>query len=57
MNKEMILGLVRHALTFLGGFFVLKGWVSEAISQEVIGGVMSLVGTLWSVFSKKEIKE
>lgn len=53
MNKEQIMGIVRHALTFVGGILIMKGIITEAMSTEVIGGVMSLIGTIWSIKSKK----
>lgn len=53
MSKEKILGIVRHALTFVGGLLVMKGIVDEAMVSEVIGGVMTLVGTIWSIVDKK----
>ncbi len=52
--KDQVLGLVRHALTFVGGIVVAKGLVDENLSQEVIGGVMTLVGAIWSIVSKKK---
>jgi hypothetical protein len=48
MNKEQILGIVRHALTFVGGILVIKGIASEATTNEVIGAVMTAVGAVWS---------
>jgi hypothetical protein len=57
MNKEQKLGILRHALTFIGGILVLRGWIDEGIVEEVVGGVISLVGTIWSVFAKKEKTE
>jgi hypothetical protein len=51
--KDQILGLVRHILTFAGGILVTKGIVSEGVSIEVIGGIMTIVGSIWSVVSKK----
>lgn len=53
MSKEKILGIVRHALTFVGGLLVMKGIVDEAVVSEVIGGVMTLAGTIWSIVDKK----
>jgi hypothetical protein len=57
MNKEQILGILRHALTFVGGILVLKGWVEEGLVQEIVGGAITLIGTLWSVFTKKPTTE
>jgi hypothetical protein len=53
MSKERILGIVRHTLTFVGGVLVMKGLVDEAVATEIIGGVMTLAGTIWSIFEKK----
>jgi hypothetical protein len=51
--KDQILGLIRHALTFAGGIIVAKGLVDDVLLQEILGGVMTLVGGIWSVASKK----
>ena len=53
LSKERILGVVRHTLTFVGGILVMKGLVDEATVTEIIGGVMTLTGTIWSVITKK----
>ncbi len=53
MSKERILGIVRHTLTFVGGLLVMKGIVDEAMTSEIIGGIMTLTGTIWSIFEKK----
>jgi hypothetical protein len=52
-SKEQILGVVRHTLTFVGGILVMKGLVDETTVTEIIGGVMTLAGTIWSVIEKK----
>jgi hypothetical protein len=53
LTKEQSLGIFRHLLTFVGGILVLKGYIDEATSQEVIGGLITLTGTIWSIISKK----
>jgi hypothetical protein len=53
MTKEQIQGIVRHVLTFVGGILVLQGVVEESLINELIGGVVALAGTIWSIFSKK----
>lgn len=55
MTKEQILGLVRHVLTFVGGILITKGLLDEASSTEVIGGIMGLAGTIWSIIDKKKV--
>jgi hypothetical protein len=55
LNKEQVMGIVRHVLTFIGGIVVMKGLVDETVVTEVIGSVMTLVGTVWSILDKKEV--
>ena len=55
MSKEKVFGVIRHVLTFVGGGLVLLGYSDDAMVQELIGGVMALVGTVWSVLDKKEV--
>jgi len=52
MQKEQILGLVRHTLTFIGGALVAKGLATETISNELIGAIMTLIGGVWSIIAK-----
>lgn len=52
--KEQTLGLIRHALTFVGGIIVAKGLVDESLFQEVLGAIMTLAGAAWSYVSKKK---
>jgi hypothetical protein len=53
MNKEQVLGIIRHTLTFVGGILVIKGLSSEANVEETIGAVMTAIGFLWSVIKNK----
>ena len=53
MKKEQFLGILRHTLTFIGGIMIMKGIIDEAIAQEIIGGVITLAGTIWSITEKK----
>lgn len=53
MNKQQTLGILRHVLTFGGGFAVAKGYGSEAVVSELIGGILSVIGAVWSIKSKK----
>lgn len=52
VNKEQVLGLVRHALTFVGGCMVANGILTEAISADIVGACMALIGTVWSLIIK-----
>ena len=53
MKKEIMLGIVRHSLTFIGGVLVAKGLLDDGIAAEIIGGIMTMVGGIWSVIDKK----
>jgi hypothetical protein len=37
----------------VGGIMVMKGLVDETTVTEIIGGVITLTGTIWSVIDKK----
>ena len=54
LTKDQVLGIVRHTLTFVGGIVVMRGIVDETTVTEIIGGVMTLVGTVWSVVDKSK---
>lgn len=52
MKKEQILGLVRHSLTFIGGIYVMRGLIQEQLAQEIVGGLLTTIGGIWSVIDK-----
>ena len=52
MNQEQVMGIVRHVLTFVGGIVVTKGYVDEAFVMEVTGGILTLIGGIWSIVTK-----
>ena len=54
MTKEQILGIVRHILTFAGGFLVVKGYLDEGLLNEAVGGALALAGTIWSIVDKNK---
>jgi len=54
LTKEQILGITRHALTFVGGILVMKGILDETTVTEIVGGVITLTGTIWSIIVKKQ---
>jgi hypothetical protein len=54
LTKDQILGITRHGLTFVGGLLIMKGLVDESLFTEISGGVMTLVGAIWSIINKKE---
>jgi hypothetical protein len=52
LSKEQLLGILRHTLTFVGGILITKGLIDETILTEIIGGVTTLTGTIWSIIVK-----
>lgn len=52
LTKEQILGIIRHTLTFVGGILITKGLVDETTVTEIIGGVITLTGAIWSIVAK-----
>jgi len=52
LTREQLLGVLRHTLTFVGGILITKGIIDEATVTEIIGGIITLTGTIWSVLAK-----
>jgi hypothetical protein len=55
MSKEQFLGIIRHTLTFIGGIAMAKGIIDEGSASEIVGGLMSLAGVVWSFLDKDKI--
>lgn len=54
LTREQVLGIVRHALTFIGGIVVMRGLVDETVVTEVIGSIVTLTGAIWSIVAKNK---
>jgi hypothetical protein len=54
MTLEKTLGIVRHALTFGGGFLVTSGYLTESSLDTGIGAIVTLIGVIWSVIDKNK---
>lgn len=52
--KELIGGIVRHALTIAGGALVTQGQLEAAQAETLIGAAMAIFGVAWSVWQKKK---
>lgn len=52
MKTDIILGLVRHLLTIVGGYYVSKGQIDQSSLDTVIGAVTGIAGVAWSVKHK-----
>lgn len=55
MDKTVILGFIRHVLTFGGGSLVAAGTVDETMMLEAVGALVTLIGVAWSVWDKKRV--
>jgi len=53
---SMVLGIVRHILTTVGGVLVTNGTLSDSDLQAAIGGLMTVIGVVWSVVEKQQAK-
>lgn len=54
MTKDSILSVLRHVLTFGGGFLVTNGTLVESDMQAAVGAIITLAGIAWGVFDKKQ---
>lgn len=52
--NESIKSIVRHGLSFGGGFLVAKGLVSVDQANELAGAVITVLGVVWSVWKNKK---
>jgi hypothetical protein len=49
MSLDIVLGLVRHLLTFGGGLLVTRGLADASVVNEAVGAIVTLVGIAWSI--------
>ena len=54
MKKAMILSIIRHSLTFVGGLLMAKGLIDEAAVSELVGGIMAITATIWGIIEKTQ---
>lgn len=52
LTKEQWMGVIRHALTFVGGLLIASGQLDDAVWSEITGSALSLIGAIWSVAAK-----
>ena len=53
MTKEKWYSVIRHTLTFVGGVLVVKGTIDESVAEQIVAGVMTLIGLVWGQVEKK----
>lgn len=53
-DKAVILGFVRHLLTAAGGSLATSGIIASSDVEVIAGGVVALIGAIWSYLDKKK---
>lgn len=53
MKVASVLSVVRHILTFLGGYLVTQGLVDEGTLNELVGGIITVGGIAWGIHEKR----
>ena len=56
MTSDQIGGVVRAILIFAGGWLVTQGWVDNATMQTIVGAVVTVITTLWSLYTNRAAK-
>ncbi len=51
--KEALLGISRHILTAAGGYLVAKGTIDPAGAEQLVGGILAILGVVASIIDKK----
>lgn len=51
--QAAVLGLIRHALTVVGGYLVASGDLEPQHVETIAGAVAVLIGVLWSILDKR----
>lgn len=55
MNVNIWAGLIRHALTAVGGGLVASGYLSGAELDAAVGAILTLAGIAASVYVKRRV--
>lgn len=53
MSKESILSVIRHVLTFGGGYFVTSGLAGASEIEAAVGAIVTITGVVWGILNKK----
>jgi hypothetical protein len=52
-TQRVIMGVVRHGLTTIGGAMVANGYLDAAAAETVTGAGIALAGVAWSIWEKR----
>lgn len=53
-NFQVVMGLIRHVLTFGGGWVAAQGWATQDQTTQISAGVVAIIGVIWSLMQKKK---
>lgn len=56
MNKNQVLGLVRHILTAIGGAGLLDAWLTADEVSAGAAAVVTIIGIGWSLIAPEKRK-
>ncbi len=54
-DSATVMGIVRHVLTFFGGWLVASGAFDAGAVDQLVGAAVTIVGLLWSAWDKKGV--
>ena len=54
--NTIIMSILRHVLTALGGGIVAKGYIDGAMLEQIVGGILAVAGQAMSLVEKQERK-
>ncbi len=54
MNREQILGIIRHILSGVGSAFVIKGYIDAGSVEIVAGAIVAIAGVAWSILAPEK---
>ena len=56
VQQEQVMGIIRHVITFAGGYLVSRGKLSPTDAETIAGIVASIAGVAWSFLAKTNTK-
>ena len=57
VQHEQVMGIIRHFITFLGGYLVSRGKLSPTDAETIAGAVAGIGGVAWSFLAKAPPKQ
>jgi len=54
--NTIIMSIIRHVLTALGGGIVAKGWIDGAMLEQIVGALLAFGGQAMSIIEKQDRK-